>query len=195
MPRHQIAALAALLTLLLAGPAAAQPGKAPKGDKDRDGLADRVERALGTDPARADSDGDGTKDGREGAGKVVARKGDRLVVRLFGGGTVRARLTAATEVGCPEPEEAEDAPDAEDEVPLEAEDAPDEEAPEELPVDLPAELEAFPGDGTEEEDDEAEEDEPACSADDLRPGALLSETDVAGKGKRRRWTRVVLAGY
>lgn len=189
MPRHQTAALAALAALLLAGPAVAQPGKAPRGDRDRDGLTDRQERLLGTDPERADTDGDGTKDGREGGGRVVARRGDRLVVAMFGGGAVRAKLSGATDVVCPELEEDEE---VEEEVPLEAEDVAEET---EAPVDAPAELQSTPGDEPADEEpvEDEEDEEVLCDADDLRVGTVVAETDVAGKGKRRRWTRIELA--
>lgn len=41
------------------------PGTTPGPDPDRDGLSTPEEKALGTDPQRADSDTDGLKDGRE----------------------------------------------------------------------------------------------------------------------------------
>jgi len=41
------------------------------GDADRDGLTDRTETALGTDPKRADTDGDGIPDGRDAAPTAV----------------------------------------------------------------------------------------------------------------------------
>jgi len=40
-------------------------GLSPTVDRDRDGLSDRAERVLGTDPRRADTDHDGVRDGRE----------------------------------------------------------------------------------------------------------------------------------
>ena len=56
-----------LLTLAIATTAAAHPHAEP--DSDGDGLSDRLERATGTEPLRADSDRDGVPDGVEDANR------------------------------------------------------------------------------------------------------------------------------
>ena len=179
--------LAAVAALALAPAVDAAPGKgSSKGDRDGDGLRDRHEALVGTDPAKADTDGDGVKDGAEGAGRIVARRGDRVVIELFGKRTrtVRAKVTDDTEVLCPAEEEpeAEEAP----EVPLEGADVP--EVPEELPVELQT---TEPEDEPAEADEEDAEDE-GCSTDDLARGVLVSESAVAGKGGKRRWVSLTL---
>jgi hypothetical protein len=45
-------------------------------DRDRDGLSDKTEAAFGTDPARADTDGDGVPDGRDPAPLAAAPRTD-----------------------------------------------------------------------------------------------------------------------
>lgn len=198
MPRTTFA-IAALAALLAATPAVAAPGKPSRGDRDRDGLLDRHELLAGTNPAKPDSDGDGVKDGREGAGRVVSRRGGRLVIKLFAtGAAVRAKVTDDTDVVCPEPEEDEEA-EVED-VPVEAEDAPAEDPGADAPVDLPAELQAFETepepvveDDAPAEDEDAEDDEPDCGEEDLVKGAVVSASSTAGKARRKRWTSVTLA--
>lgn len=188
--------IAALAALVAAAPAVAAPGKPAKGDRDRDGLLDRHELLAGTDPAKADTDGDGVKDGREGAGRVVSHRGGKLVIRLFATGTaVRAKVTDDTEVLCPEPEEAED--EGVEDVPVEAEDAPAEDPGTDVPIDLPAELQSVEeepvDDGVAEDEEADEEDEPACDEEDLVKGAVVAESETAGKARRKRWTSVTLA--
>jgi hypothetical protein len=176
------ALLAAVAALALAPAVDAAPGKSARGDADADGLRDRVEELVGTDPANADSDGDGVKDGAEGAGRVVARRGDRVVVQLFGKRTrtVRAKLTDDTAVACYEEEEPE--------LPVEAEDVP--EVPEELPVELAT---TEPEDEPAEDEDAVEEEDEGCTEDDVLRGTVLRESEVAGKGGKRRWVSLTLA--
>lgn len=62
------AVLAAASTGMVAVPNAAaspDPARASQRDPDHDGLSNRVERRLGTDPNVADTDGDGLSDGEE----------------------------------------------------------------------------------------------------------------------------------
>jgi hypothetical protein len=69
-------------------------------DQDRDGLNNLGEFRAGTDPRDRDSDDDGVRDGKERPGTVKSFDGTTLVIALFGGGTVEARVTADTEVQC-----------------------------------------------------------------------------------------------
>jgi len=61
MRNTQIMTVGGLLALILA----LVPVPASAADADRDGLTDERERALGTDPNKADTDGDGYLDGEE----------------------------------------------------------------------------------------------------------------------------------
>jgi hypothetical protein len=71
-----------------------------KRDQDRDGLRNRAEYLAGTDPRNADSDDDGTDDGDEGAGTVTSFSGGVLVVHLFTGDDVKGTVDGRTEIEC-----------------------------------------------------------------------------------------------
>src|SRR4051794_2815773 len=69
-------------------------------DQDRDGLRNRREFQAGTDPRRADTDGDGRKDGDENAGKVTSFTGGVLTITLFDGSTLTGAVTPGTKIEC-----------------------------------------------------------------------------------------------
>jgi hypothetical protein len=69
-------------------------------DQDRDGLRNRAEYLAGTDPRNDDSDDDGTDDGDEGAGTVMSFSGGVLVVHLFNGDDVKGTVDDRTEIEC-----------------------------------------------------------------------------------------------
>lgn len=69
-------------------------------DADHDGLRNLAEFRAGTDPRRADSDGDGLDDGDEQAGTVASFSGGVLTLTLFDGSTLTATVTGATEIEC-----------------------------------------------------------------------------------------------
>ena len=121
-----------LLTLLLAAPAAAKPrdrdrdrlpdrwerkhdlkvGKRDgRRDPDRDGLRNTLEYKAGTNPRKADTDGDRLPDGQEVIGKVRSFDGTTLVVRLLRGGTVSGTVDEETIVECPLTARRAQAPD------------------------------------------------------------------------------------
>lgn len=214
MPTRPIV-LVAVLAAALCGAPAALAGKA-KGkpvDRDRDGIADRYERLVGMDATSRDSDGDGRPDGEEGAGRVLVNKKGRLVIRMFAGGVVRARLTDATEIFCPPSDDDLDALDAaEDEadpdvpVELDGDDGEDGEDPGDEPG---ADFREFGGDGLGDEpiDEEDEEElvdeleEELCDASELVPGTLVAASSSkaggrtpAAKGKRATKARAAAKG-
>jgi hypothetical protein len=82
-------------------------------DQDNDSLSNRGEYQAGDDPRDADTDGDGTADGDEGAGTITAWDPDSgaLTINLFGGDSVTATVTDETEVQCAPTQESEDAAD------------------------------------------------------------------------------------
>src|SRR3954469_396086 len=69
-------------------------------DQDHDGLRNRNEFRAGTNPRKADSDGDGRKDGDENAGKVTAFTGGVLTITLFDGSTLKGTVTPGTKIEC-----------------------------------------------------------------------------------------------
>jgi hypothetical protein len=71
-----------------------------KRDQDHDGLRNRGEFLAGTDPRNNDSDEDGTNDGSEGAGTVTSFTGGVLIVHLFNGDDVKGTVNDQTEIEC-----------------------------------------------------------------------------------------------
>jgi hypothetical protein len=69
-------------------------------DQDHDGMRNRAEFMAGTNPRRADSDDDGTKDDDEGAGTVTSFENGVLVVHLFNGDDVKGTVDDQTEIRC-----------------------------------------------------------------------------------------------
>ena len=59
-----------------------------KADPDKDGVTNIREFKLGTDPRKADTDGDGIEDGAEHAGKIASFTGRVLTINLFSGRTL-----------------------------------------------------------------------------------------------------------
>src|SRR3954447_14637566 len=94
-------------------------GNQAKRDQDRDSLGNRGEYQAGTDPHEADSDGDGTADGDEGAGTISAwdPATGELTINLFGGDTVTGTVTDETRIQCASEESEEPADDTEDTPP------------------------------------------------------------------------------
>ena len=71
-------------------------------DQDRDHLRNRAEFLAGDDPRDRDSDDDGVMDGEEQAGTIASfdTETGRLVIDLFGTGTVAGFVTDETEIKC-----------------------------------------------------------------------------------------------
>jgi hypothetical protein len=84
-----------------------------KRDQDRDNLSNRGEYQAGDNPRDADTDGDGTPDGDEGAGTITAWDPDtgELTINLFGGDSVTGAVTDETEVRCAPTDPSEDPAD------------------------------------------------------------------------------------
>jgi hypothetical protein len=134
-----------------------------KRDQDHDGLRNLAEFLAGTDPRDADSDGDGTDDGDEGAGRIVAFEDGELTIRLFHGAKVTGAVTDDTEIACEEPGEARAANDPEDA------------AGEEEPGDGEGIDEGDPG---EELGEDELDDEDTCGVAELTPGRVVREAEM-----------------
>ena len=71
-----------------------------KRDQDHDGLRNKAEFQAGDNPRDADTDNDGVEDGHEKAGQVVSFTGGVLIVHLFNGDDVKGTVDADTEIEC-----------------------------------------------------------------------------------------------
>ena len=71
-----------------------------KRDQDHDGLRNKAEFRAGDNPRDADTDNDGIRDGQEKAGQVVSFTGGVLIVHLFNGDDVKGTVDADTEFEC-----------------------------------------------------------------------------------------------
>ena len=69
-------------------------------DQDHDGLRNKAEFQAGDNPRDADTDNDGVEDGHEKAGQVASFTGGVLIVHLFNGDDVKGTVDADTEFEC-----------------------------------------------------------------------------------------------
>jgi hypothetical protein len=79
-------------------------------DQDHDGLDNRGEFLAGDNPRKADTDGDGIRDGAEHAGTIAAFAGGVLTIKLDGGGTLSGTVSDATEIECQDAQASDDGP-------------------------------------------------------------------------------------
>lgn len=71
-------------------------------DQDHDRLRNLAEFKAGTNPRKADSDGDGIPDGEENAGTIASfdPQTGKLTINLFNGETISGFVTEETEIEC-----------------------------------------------------------------------------------------------
>jgi hypothetical protein len=70
-------------------------------DQDRDGLKNLAEWKAGDDPRKADTNGDGVKDGREDSGTIVSFTNGTLTIKLFRNDkTVEGTVDDQSEIEC-----------------------------------------------------------------------------------------------
>lgn len=142
-------------------------------DTDRDGLRDGDELTVGMNPRKRDTDGDGTPDGKENAGTITAYDGETVTIKRFAGGTVTVEVAAYTQ--CLEQQ-------AEDEEPV---DDSYVEVTEDSAAGDPhfaEDEEAAPAEEDEETVDLGGDDDygaSACEDPDLEPGAIVTSATIA----------------
>jgi hypothetical protein len=151
-----------------------------KRDQDRDSLGNRGEYQAGTDPHEADSDGDGTADGDEGAGTISAWEPatGELTINLFGGDTVTGTVTEETRIQCASEESEEPADDTETKS---ARPGGDEAAPPAPPTseDPTADEDTPPPAGPHHGGDGHCQQGVPCSADDLAVDGVVQEAHLS----------------
>jgi hypothetical protein len=155
-----------------------------KRDQDHDGLRNRAEFMAGDDPRDADTDDDGTKDGKERAGQVVSFTGGVLIVRLFNGDDVKGTVDDNTEIECEDAEATTTAARAADDGPGRGEDEGDDDHGDD-----------DHGDHDEGDDDENEEEGQAgCDATKLTPGAVVGEAELKATAAGLVFREIELVG-
>jgi len=158
-----------------------------KRDQDHDGLRNRAEFMAGDDPRDADSDDDGTKDGKEKAGRVVSFTGGVLIVHLFNGDDVKGTVDDKTEIECEHAEATAPAARAADDGPGHGDDEGDDEQ----------HGDGDHNDGDHEDgdhDDNDDEDQPGCDATKLTAGAVVGEAELTATAAGLRFTEIELVG-
>jgi hypothetical protein len=145
-----------------------------KRDQDQDGLRNLQEYQAGDDPRDADTDGDGTEDGGEGAGKVKSLDGTKLTITLFNGDDVTATVDSNTELECSgagDGSTARAASDGENENENENEQNDD---------------------GAQGDDDQGEKDQqqPGCDASLLTAGRVVREAEAEATAGGLQWHKI-----
>jgi hypothetical protein len=149
-----------------------------KKDQDRDGLKNKGEFRAKFDPQDEDTDDDGVEDGDEGAGTIDTfdPASGKLVINLFGGGTITGTVTDDTEIECENDDDVQP-DDHGDDV---GDDGPNHErrSGNSGPGSGDDNDEDHSGPGHGGDDDEAGDDDEDCDATALVPGAVVREAEL-----------------
>jgi hypothetical protein len=176
-------------------------------DQDRDHLRNRAEFLAGDDPRDHDSDDDGVADGHERAGTIASfdASSGRLVIDLFGNGTVSGLVTDQTEIECGdhgsasassegsgsgEVEPGDDRGGEGEEEP--GDDRGDDEVGDDRHDDNsgPGSENSGPGRGDENDEDE----DRVCTTAELVPGAVVEEAELRLTDGQAVFEEVELSG-
>jgi hypothetical protein len=156
--------------------------KQAKRDQDHDGLRNRAEFMAGDDPRDADTDGDGTKDGKEKAGQVVSFTGGILIVHLFNGDDVKGTVDDDTEIECEDAHAMAPAARAADEGHGDGDHGDDDQG------------EDHRGAGDDDHGDDDEDGHAGCDATKLTPGAVVGEAELKATAGGLVFEKIELVG-
>ena len=164
-----------------------------RGDTDRDGLRDRAEVRSHNDPCDDDTDDDGVEDGDEHAGTVTSFADGVLTITLFDGTAVAGRVTEDTEVECDDDDRGA-TPAARlstgDDV-MDDEDPFDDDESDDSNDDDPDD-DAYEDDSYGDEEDEEEGEDSSCGAEALVEGTVVREADLDVSSEGAVWHEVQL---
>ncbi|MEN3273791.1 MAG: hypothetical protein V7636_2552, partial [Actinomycetota bacterium] len=147
-------------------------------DADRDRLNNTGEDQAGDDPVNPDSDGDGVKDGDEGAGKVTSFDGTQLVLRLFSGATLTGTVDESTEVWCEGDSSGADDTSTDD---TSTDDTGDDSSLRVAPQGADDSTDDSTTDDSTDDpgaDDTSGDSGPSCTIDDIEVGAVVSSASI-----------------
>jgi hypothetical protein len=153
-------------------------------DQDGDQLRNRAEFLAGDNPRNPDSDEDGVADGQENAGTIQSfdPASGKLVIDLFGNGTISGMVTEQTEIQC---ENEHSSASASDSHQGEEESGDDNSGPGSSSSDEQGE----PGDDHGDNDGAAN-----CTTADLTPGAVVQQAELQLENGAATFEEVELAG-
>jgi hypothetical protein len=160
-------------------------------DQDRDRLRNRAEFLAGTNPRKADSDGDGIPDGEENAGTIASfdAASGKLVINVFGGETVSGLVTEETEIECRGQKEGASASDSND-----GEEGSDDDEQGEEPGDDDGQDEQGDDQGDQEESGDDDGQASNCTTADLEVGAVVHEAELEIEDGSATFEKVELIG-
>lgn len=152
-------------------------------DQDHDGLNNRGEFRADTNPRDEDSDNDGVEDGEENAGTIDSFEDGVLTIALAQGGKLSARVDGDTEIECHTPGDLKSRGHSSS---LGDDDGPNHDAEDEH---------GDHDDGDADGDDvheHGEDDDDECGADALSPGTKVHEAELELTSKGTRWEELEL---
>jgi hypothetical protein len=137
-------------------------------DQDHDGLRNKAEFRVGDNPRDADTDNDGVEDGHEKAGQIVSFTGGVLTVHLFTGDEVKGTVDADTEIECRTAPTTTTAARAADD--------------------------GGGGDDQGDDNDGEDDNQPGCDATKLTAGAIVGEAELKATPAGLVFEKVELVG-
>ncbi len=166
-------------------------------DQDKDGLKNLGEFRAGTDPRKADSDGDGTPDVKEHAGTIASFTGGVLTITLAQGGELSATVDSATKIECGGSADAHSSSHGSDDSASGTGTAGDDPATDDQSDDSgtnPATHDAGDDDGTDDAgtDDQGHDEGQACGTAALTTGATVDEADLQATSDGKRFVKLEL---
>jgi hypothetical protein len=162
-------------------------------DQDRDGLRNKAEFLAGDNPRKADSDGDGIKDGAEHTGTVLSFTGGVLKVTVFGqSDPLVGQVTDQTEIECDDSSSSSTARassdgSSSDDGPGDGESGDDQSGDTGDTGDSNDQ-----GDDTDDQGDDDSAQSPSCGTAQLVPGAKVKEAELSVQGGNAVFDKVEL---
>lgn len=165
-------------------------------DQDSDHLRNRAEFLAGDNPRNADSDGDGTSDGEENAGKIASFDAatGKLTIALFGGETIAGLVNEETEIECDNGSASASTSSDDHGQDQQGQNEPGDDNNEEEPGDDNGDNSGPDSPNSGSDDDNGDDNQSACTTADLVPGAVVDEADLRLAKGVATFEKIELAG-